>query len=70
MSLETFMKTTLMLRPFGRSGNGAALSDHDHVYQYDVLGLPLGHSASIAEMEGLSLGNSSNEKRHSRLVDG
>lgn len=47
------MKTTLTLRPSGRSGNGLDISDHDHVYQHDVLGLPPGHSASIAEMEGL-----------------
>jgi hypothetical protein len=46
------MSTTFTLRPIGRSGEGSDSSKWDHVYQYEVLGLPPAQRATIAEMEG------------------
>jgi hypothetical protein len=44
--------TTLTLRPIGRSGEGSDSSEWTHIYQYEVLGLPMEQRATIAEMEG------------------
>ena len=45
------MKTTLTLRPHRRLGMGPELSDRDRVINYEVVGLPPGESAEIAEID-------------------
>jgi len=43
---------TLTLRPTGRIGSGPTLlTDQDRVFKYEVVGLPPGQSAAIAEMD-------------------
>jgi hypothetical protein len=49
---KTTMKATLTLRPTGRIGGGPnLLTDQDRVFKYEVVGLPPGQSAAIAEMD-------------------
>jgi hypothetical protein len=43
--------SNLTLRPTGYSSSRADLSQWDHVYQYEVCGLPMGERASIVEMD-------------------
>jgi len=44
------MESNLTLCPSLRIGSARVLIDPDHVYQYDVVGLPSGQSATIAKM--------------------
>jgi hypothetical protein len=45
------MKMTLTLRPTARFGMGPALSGLDRVVNYEVVGLPPGQFAEIAEID-------------------